>query len=89
MLRVTGGNLNPDKCNWMPIGFYWDENRQWHYWTHIASLAFIPDGNGVMQVIEKFSPSQATIVVGVVQAADGNMDKQVKVLKAITKDVGA
>jgi hypothetical protein len=28
-------------------------------------------------------------VVGVVQAADGNMDKQVKVLKAITKDVGA
>jgi hypothetical protein len=71
-LQVTGGDVNLDKCNWMPIGFYWDENAQWYYWTHVTSSVLIPDGNGVMQVLEKLSPSQATMVVGVVQAADGS-----------------
>lgn len=73
----------------MPIGFYWDKNGQLHYWTHIASSVFIPDRNGIMQMIENLSPSQATMVVGVVQAADGDMDEQVKVLKAITDNIGA
>jgi hypothetical protein len=87
-LRVTGVNLNPEKCNWMPIGFYWDENGKWHYQTQVASSLFIPDNNGVTQVLEKLSPSQATLVVGVVQAVDGNMDEQVKALKANANNIG-
>jgi hypothetical protein len=41
-----------------------------------------------MQAIERLKPSQATTVVGVVQAADGNMDEQVQVLKEIADDIG-
>jgi hypothetical protein len=80
--------LNPEKCNWTPIGFYWDEKGMWHYRTNIASLVLIPDATGAMQAIERLNPSQATTVVGVVQAADGNMDEQVQVLKEIADDIG-
>jgi hypothetical protein len=72
-LRVTGGDLNPDKCNWSPIGFFWDEDGQWHYQRNIISTIQIPDLVGIMQILEKLGPSQATTVIGVVQAADGNM----------------
>jgi hypothetical protein len=41
-----------------------------------------------MQAMEKLSPSQATMVVGVIQAADGNMDEQVQVLNEVADDVG-
>jgi hypothetical protein len=64
-LRVTGGNLNPEKCNWTPIGFYWDDEGQWHYHTNINSLVLIPNATGAMQVIDRLSPSQATTVVRV------------------------
>jgi len=87
-LRVTGGNLNPDKCNWTPIGFYWDDDGQWHYRTNINSTVLIPDETGAMQAIEQLSPSQATTVVGVVQAADGNMEEQVHILKDLADDIG-
>jgi hypothetical protein len=87
-LRVTGGNLNPEKCNWTPIGFYWDEDGQWYYRTNIVSAVLIPDETGEMQEIEKLGPSQATTVVGVVQAADGNMDEQVQVLKEAADNIG-
>jgi hypothetical protein len=87
-LQVTGRNLNPEKCNWTPIGFYWDDEGRWHYRTNIASVVLIPDATGAMQAIERFKPSQATTVVGVVQAADGNMDEQVQVLKEIADDIG-
>jgi hypothetical protein len=80
--------LNPEKCNWTPIGFYWDEKGMWHYRTNIASLVLIPDATGAMQALERLNPSQATTVVGVVQAADGNMDEQVQVLKEIADDIG-
>jgi hypothetical protein len=60
----------------------------WHYHTNIASLVLIPDATGAMQAIERLKPSQATMVVGVVQAADGNMDEQVQVLKEIADDIG-
>jgi hypothetical protein len=80
--------LNPEKCNWTPIGFYWDEEGMWHYRTNIASSVLIPDAAGAMQAIERLNPSQATTVVGVVQAVDGNMDEQVQVLKKIADDIG-
>jgi hypothetical protein len=41
-----------------------------------------------MQAMEKLSPSQATMMVGVIQAADGNMDEQVQVLNEVANDVG-
>jgi hypothetical protein len=87
-LRVTGGNLNPEKCNWTPIGFYWDSDGQWHYRTNIVSSVCIPDETGVMQEIEMLGPSQATRVVGVVQVADGSMDEQVQALKETADDIG-
>jgi hypothetical protein len=87
-LRVTGGNLNPDKCNWTLIGFYWDDDGQWHYRTNFASSVYIPDDTGEMQSIERLSPSQATTAVGVIQAADGNMTEQVLALKEAADDVG-
>jgi hypothetical protein len=86
-LRVTGRNLNPEKCNWTPIGFYWYDKGMWHYCTYIASSVLLPDATGAMQAIERLKPSQATTVVGVVQAADGNMDEQVQVLKEIADDI--
>jgi hypothetical protein len=84
-LQVTGRN---EKCNGTPIGIYWDDEGRWHYRTNIASLVLIPDATGAMQAIERLKPSQATTVVGVVQAADGNMDEQVQVLKEIADDIG-
>jgi hypothetical protein len=87
-LQVTGRNLNLEKCIWTPIGFYWDDEGRWHYRTNIASLVLIPDATGAMQAIERLKPSQATTVVGVVQAADGNMDEHVQVLKEIADDIG-
>jgi hypothetical protein len=89
ILRVTGGDLNPDKCNWTPIGFYWDDDGQWHYRTNVFPSIRIPDNTGVIQAIDKLSPSQATTAVGVVQAADGNMTEQVLVLKEVADDVGS
>jgi hypothetical protein len=59
----------------------------WHYRTNIASSVLIPDATGAMQALERLNPSQATTVVGVVQAADGNMDEQVQVLKEIANDI--
>jgi hypothetical protein len=87
-LQVTGRNLNPEKCNWTPISFYWDDKGRWHYRTNILSAVLIPDATGAMQAIERLKPSQATTVVGVVQAADGNMDEQVQILKEIADDIG-
>jgi hypothetical protein len=49
----------------------------------------IPNSSGHLQALERrLSPSVSTTVVGVVQAADGNMADQVAALKAITDDVG-
>jgi hypothetical protein len=80
--------LNLEKCNWTPIGFYWDDKGQWHYRTNINSLVLIPDATRVTQAIDRLSPSQATTVVGVVQAADSNMSEQVLALKETADDVG-
>jgi hypothetical protein len=41
-----------------------------------------------MQAIESLGPSDATTVVGVIQAADGNMTDQVQKLKEDADDVG-
>ena len=87
-LRVTGGNLNPDKCNGTMIGFYWDEDGQWHYRNDIEATITIPDSEGTMQAIEMLGPSNATTVVGVAQAVDGNMTAQVQKLKEDADDVG-
>jgi hypothetical protein len=86
-LHVTGGDLNLYKCNWTRIGFYWDEDGQWHYQTNIISTIQIPDLAGIMQILEKLGPSQATTLVGVVQVADDNMTGQLLVLKEAAKDV--
>jgi hypothetical protein len=59
-LRVTGGNLNPDKCNGTMIGFYWDEDGQWHYRNDIEATITIPNLEGTMQAIEMLGPSNAT-----------------------------
>jgi hypothetical protein len=48
----------------------------------------IPNSSGHLQALKQLSPSASTTMVGVVQAADGNMADQVAVLKAIVDDVG-
>jgi hypothetical protein len=87
-LLVTGGDLNPDKCCWTPIGFYWDDDGQWHYCTDIAVSICIPDSSGEMQLLQHLLPAESTMVVGMVQAADGNMADQVSALQAIADEVG-
>jgi hypothetical protein len=87
-LLVTGGDLNPDKCCWTPIGFYWDADGQWHYRLDIGMSVCIPNSSGVIQALEHLTPLVATTDVGVVQAADGNMLDQVAALMAIADDVG-
>jgi hypothetical protein len=61
-LQVTGGNLSPDKCNGTMIGFYWDEDGQWHYRNDIEATITIPNSKGTMQAIEMLGPSNATTV---------------------------
>jgi hypothetical protein len=87
-LLVTGGDLNPEKCCWTPIGFRRDDDGQWHYRTNVTMSIRIPNSSGHLQALNRLSPSASTTVVGVVQAADGNMADQVAVLKAIADDVG-
>jgi hypothetical protein len=87
-LLVTGGDLNLDKCCWTPIGFYWDADGQWHYCLDIGVSVRILNSSGVLQALEHLTPVAATTIVGVVQAADGNMLGQVAALTAITDDVG-
>jgi phage-related tail fiber protein len=70
------------------IGFYWDKDGQWHYQTDINAEITIPVSDGAAQVIDNICPSDATTVVGVTQAADGNMTEQVRKLKEATNDVG-
>jgi hypothetical protein len=88
-LQVTGGNLNPEKGNWILIGFFWDDNGQYHYRMDIASNLWIPNASGRMQAIERLGLSNATQVVGVYQAADGNMREQFLHLKAMANDIGS
>jgi hypothetical protein len=87
-LLVTGGDLNPEKCCWIPIGFCWDDDGQWHYHNDVTMSICIPNSSDHLQALKRLSPSASTTVVGVVQAADGNMVDQVAVLKAIADDVG-
>jgi hypothetical protein len=87
-LLVTGGDLNPEKCCWTPIGFCWDDDGQWHYHNDVATSIRIPNSSGHLQALKPLSPLASTTVVGIVQAADGNMADQVAVLKAIADDMG-
>jgi hypothetical protein len=87
-LFVTRGDLNPDKCSWTPIGFFWDANGQWHYHLGICVSICIPNSLGVLQALECLALSASITIVGVVQAADGNMLDQMAALKAIADDMG-
>ncbi len=87
-LLVTGGDLNPEKCCWTPIGFRLDDDGQWHYRTDVAMSIRIPNSSGHLQALKQLSPSASTTVVGMVQAADGNMVDQVAALKAIADAMG-
>jgi hypothetical protein len=87
-LFVTRGDLNPDKCSWTPIDFYWDADGQWHYHLGICVSICIPNSLGVLQALECLAPSASITIVGVVQAADGNMLDQMAALKAIADDMG-
>jgi hypothetical protein len=86
-LLVTGRDLNPDKCSWI-IGFYWDADGQWHYCLDISVSIRTPNSSGELQALKRLAPLVSTTVVGVVQAADGNMLDQVKALKATADDMG-
>jgi hypothetical protein len=89
-LLVTGGELNPDKCSWTPIGFYWDTDA----WAMallldiFVSICIIPNSLCVLQALKWLALLASTTIVGVVQAVDGNMLDQVAALKAIADDVG-
>jgi hypothetical protein len=87
-LSITGSDLNLDKCCWTPISFYWDNNGQWHYCTDIAVSIHIPDYSSEMQFLQRLLPAESTMVVGMVQAVDGNMVDQVLALQAIVDEVG-
>jgi hypothetical protein len=80
--------LNPDKCSWTPIGFYWDANGQWHYHLDIFVSICIPNSLGVLQALECLATSELTTIVGMVQAAAGNMLDQVAALKVVADDMG-
>jgi hypothetical protein len=72
----------------LDIGFYWDNDGQWHYCTDIAVSICIPDSSGEMQLLQCLLPAESRMVVGMVQAADGNMADQLSALQAIADEVG-
>jgi hypothetical protein len=63
-LLVTGGDLNPDKCSWTPIGFYWDADGQWHYHLDIFVSIHILNSLGVLQALKGLALLTSTTVVG-------------------------
>ena len=87
-LCTTGGSLNPDKCSWAPISFNWDLEGQFHYQEDIATNMLVPDIDGTPKVIDRLGPHEAVEVVSIWQAVDGNMAKQVEVLKEKATKLG-
>ena len=77
LLRATGGALVPEKCSWWLLGFWWD-NGQWKYHTKgtLPAEVRLVNEEGDLEAIKRLEPSEATKVVGLFQAMDGNMTAQ-------------
>jgi hypothetical protein len=57
-------------------------------WILLGVSVRIPNSSRVTQALERLTPLASTTIVGVVQAADGNMLDQVAALTAIADDAG-
>jgi hypothetical protein len=88
-LRATGGALKPPKCSWSLAAFHFP-NGKWSYHTAttLPARLDVPGPDGSMVEIQRHDPSTAIKVVGLMQALDGSMDGQLKVLKERADDWG-
>ena len=81
-LNVTGGALKPIKCAWVPIQWKWKQGvPSLEAAKDIPQDISVVDPKGRRVVIKKMDATDAMEVMGVWQAADGNMDSQVEALK--------
>lgn len=89
-LQVTGGDCKLQKLYWTAADFVWDETGNWRYKTkdETAGDIFILGPNGEQLPIKQLEPSEAIVNVGVIQAADGNMDGQFEKFKEDIDDYG-
>ena len=85
-LRASGGALMPRKCMWGLIAFKWS-NGKWSY-DHPPGEIMVTDLNGNPKAIKRYDAHTAIKIVGVYQALDGNMDRQLQELLAKAKDWG-
>lgn len=81
--------MKPEKCSWCLIDFTWI-NGKWRYQSKasLEGAIKIPGLDGQVVEIERLEPWDPIKVVGVVQAADGNMEGQFKDLMERVDDLG-
>lgn len=88
-IKTLGGALKPIKCSWCLIAFTF-RNGQWEYLKtdELRAALRVPDPDGNEIEIKRLEPKEAVKVVGIQQAVDGNMTKQLKVLTKKADDWG-
>ena len=88
-LTASGGALEPSKLSWTLIDFVWI-GGEWRYRSKggMRATLSVPDVSGNMVEITRLETSDAIEVVGVHQAADGNMDAQYEALEEKIVNLG-
>ena len=84
ILRVTGGDLKPEKCYWYLAKFTWI-NGVCTLDTSTPQNVTITDDNGRQHSIKYMKPTEATKAVGVWQDLAGTNTKQKEVILADIK----
>ena len=79
LLRVTGGDLRPEKCYWYPIEFEWKKGIS-QIKTQTEGEVYLTTIDGKKVPIERQPPDAAMEAVGVWQDATGSNTKQLDVL---------
>ena len=79
LLRVTGGDLRPEKCYWYPIEFVWNKGIS-QIKKQTEGEIFLETLDGKKVPIQRQSPDTAMEAVGVWQDATGSNTKQLDVL---------
>jgi len=73
LLKVTGGDLVPEKCFWYLIDFTWGKDS-WQYtkWKDQDRTLSIPSSDGTKITIPRLDTTEARRTLGVRLAPDGN-----------------
>ena len=89
VLRASGGDLRATKCAWTLIDFIWIDG-QWRYRSVGAMPATLKakGPNDELIEVKRLEAWDATKVVGVHQAADGDMTAQFEVISDKITDMG-